>query len=232
MRLTGTRAPRRCATTRRTAPPDPTQPVQPSSTPSALSRATTFAETEARTTRFVEKTTRSSETGHDQSAPYVAGPTSVRPRFHAGPCAGCCRRPTWGTAAMNSTRHTFSYGETRVGDDSMPAASPIRGRLPVDEGFGRLLRPPRRGRRSRPRPRSADGRRQCLEPGRGNPTTLVPDEHLETVDEVTRAECVQVGRWGRPGRHHQARSNRSRFITLSHAATKSFTNFSFASSPA
>ncbi len=28
----------------------------------------------------------------------------------------------------------------------------------------------------------------------------------------------------------QARSNRSRFITLSHAATKSFTNFSFASS--
>ncbi|WP_436846895.1 S1 family peptidase [Streptomyces atratus] len=35
---------------------------------------------------------------------------------------------------------------------------------------------------------------------------------------------------GRPGRHDQTRSNRSRFITLSHAATKSFTNFSFASS--
>jgi hypothetical protein len=35
---------------------------------------------------------------------------------------------------------------------------------------------------------------------------------------------------GRPGRHDQARSNRSRFITLSQAATKSFTNFSFASS--
>ena len=35
---------------------------------------------------------------------------------------------------------------------------------------------------------------------------------------------------GRPGRPDQARSNRSRFMTLSHAATKSFTNFSFASS--
>jgi len=35
---------------------------------------------------------------------------------------------------------------------------------------------------------------------------------------------------GRPGRDDQARSNRSRFITLTHAATKSFTNFSFASS--
>jgi hypothetical protein len=34
----------------------------------------------------------------------------------------------------------------------------------------------------------------------------------------------------RPGRHDQTRSNRSRFITLFHAATKSFTNFSFASS--
>jgi hypothetical protein len=35
---------------------------------------------------------------------------------------------------------------------------------------------------------------------------------------------------GRPGRPDQARSNRSRFITLSHAATKSRANFSFASS--
>ena len=35
---------------------------------------------------------------------------------------------------------------------------------------------------------------------------------------------------GRPGRLDQVRSNRSRFITLSHAATKSVTNFSFASS--
>ncbi|RPK85753.1 hypothetical protein EES45_01240 [Streptomyces sp. ADI97-07] len=35
---------------------------------------------------------------------------------------------------------------------------------------------------------------------------------------------------GRPGRQDQTRSNRSRFITLSHAATKSFTNFSLASS--
>jgi hypothetical protein len=35
---------------------------------------------------------------------------------------------------------------------------------------------------------------------------------------------------GRPGRHDQTTSNRSRFITLSQAATKSFTNFSFASS--
>jgi hypothetical protein len=35
---------------------------------------------------------------------------------------------------------------------------------------------------------------------------------------------------GRPGRPDQARSNRSRFITLSQAAAKSFTNFSFASS--
>lgn len=166
----------------------------------------------------------------DHSAPYVAGPTPGRPRFHAGPCAGCCRRPTWGTAATDSTRHTFTYGETRVGDDSMPAASPIRG-----PAAGR--------RRLRPsftlRVEDADhgrvldlrmGRRQCLELGGGNPTTLGLDEHLETVDEVTRAERVQVGRWGRPGRHDQARSNRSRFITLSHAATKSFTNFSFASS--
>jgi len=37
---------------------------------------------------------------------------------------------------------------------------------------------------------------------------------------------------GRPGHRDQARSNRSRFMTLSHAATKSRTNFSFASSPA
>jgi beta-glucosidase len=44
------------------------------------------------------------------------------------------------------------------------------------------------------------------------------------------SHVVQVGRAGRPGRHDQTRSNRSRFITLSHAATKSFTNFSFASS--
>ncbi len=35
---------------------------------------------------------------------------------------------------------------------------------------------------------------------------------------------------GRPGRHDQTRSNRSRFMTLSHAATKAFTNFSLASS--
>ncbi|MFE9463207.1 hypothetical protein ACFYNW_05960 [Streptomyces virginiae] len=35
---------------------------------------------------------------------------------------------------------------------------------------------------------------------------------------------------GRPRLRHQARSNRSRFITLSHAATKSRANFSFASS--
>ena len=34
---------------------------------------------------------------------------------------------------------------------------------------------------------------------------------------------------GRPGHRDQARSNRSRFMTLSHAATKSRTNFSFAS---
>jgi hypothetical protein len=37
---------------------------------------------------------------------------------------------------------------------------------------------------------------------------------------------------GRPGHRDQARSNRSRFMTLSHAATKSRTNFSFASSHA
>src|SRR6266581_1241642 len=35
---------------------------------------------------------------------------------------------------------------------------------------------------------------------------------------------------GRPGRHDQTRSNRSRFITLSHATTESCTHFSFASS--
>ena len=35
---------------------------------------------------------------------------------------------------------------------------------------------------------------------------------------------------GQPGYHDQVRSNRSRFITLSHAAAKSFTNFSHASS--
>src|SRR5581483_9157787 len=35
---------------------------------------------------------------------------------------------------------------------------------------------------------------------------------------------------GRPGHRHQTRSNRSRFITLFQAATKSRTNFSFASS--
>jgi dihydrofolate reductase len=35
---------------------------------------------------------------------------------------------------------------------------------------------------------------------------------------------------GRPGHHDQTRSNRSRFITLFQAATKSLTNFSFASS--
>jgi hypothetical protein len=35
---------------------------------------------------------------------------------------------------------------------------------------------------------------------------------------------------GRPGHRDHARSNRSRFMTLSHAATKSRTNFSFASS--
>ena len=48
--------------------------------------------------------------------------------------------------------------------------------------------------------------------------------------EILRTEDVQQAGAGRPGRHDQARSNRSRFITLSHAATKSFTNFSFASS--
>ncbi len=37
---------------------------------------------------------------------------------------------------------------------------------------------------------------------------------------------------GRPGRLDQTRSNRSSSITLTHAATKSFTNFSFASSVA
>ena len=41
------------------------------------------------------------------------------------------------------------------------------------------------------------------------------------------AEDAQAGGGGRPG---QARSNRSRLITLPDAATKSFTNFSFASS--
>lgn len=48
--------------------------------------------------------------------------------------------------------------------------------------------------------------------------------------EILRTEDVQVGRAGRPGRHDQTRSNRSRFITLFHAATKSCTNFSRASS--
>jgi hypothetical protein len=44
------------------------------------------------------------------------------------------------------------------------------------------------------------------------------------------AGCRIVGSVIRPG--YQAKSNRSRFMTLTHAATKSFTNFSFASSVA
>ena len=48
--------------------------------------------------------------------------------------------------------------------------------------------------------------------------------------EVRGERASGPARAGRPGRNDQARSNRSRFITLSHAATKSFTNFSFASS--
>jgi hypothetical protein len=48
--------------------------------------------------------------------------------------------------------------------------------------------------------------------------------------EVLGERASGPARAGRPGRDDQARSNRSRFITLFHAATKSRTNFSFASS--
>src|SRR5215468_2426186 len=62
-----------------------------------------------------------------------------------------------------------------------------------------------------------------------------PDEYRTFQITTLRQQTEQFGRPGRPvpgrpGRHDQTRSNRSRFITLTHAATKSFTNFSFASS--
>ena len=50
--------------------------------------------------------------------------------------------------------------------------------------------------------------------------------------EIGVQDGVQVGPGGPTWTSDQARSNRSRFITLTHAATKSRTNFSFASSPA
>lgn len=81
---------------------------------------------------------------------------------------------------------------------------------------GHRERPLRPGARSRP-----DDQRG---PARRGPR---PRRAVGVVRDVGE---VRAGRWGRPGPHDQARSNRSRFITLSHAATKSFTNFSFASS--
>ena len=64
---------------------------------------------------------------------------------------------------------------------------------------------------------------------------LLDHDPLDVAPEAGDAEIRRTGtprpaRAGRPGHHDQTRSNRSRFITLSHAATKSFTNFSFASS--
>ena len=82
---------------------------------------------------------------------------------------------------------------------------------------------------TRPMPRSGDcaavpsgGR---LPRGHAHRLDRDPLDVALEADDVSRPAGA-----GRPGRHDQTRSNRSRFITLSHAATKSFTNFSFASS--
>ncbi|XVQ14239.1 endonuclease/exonuclease/phosphatase family protein [Spirillospora sp. CA-255316] len=58
---------------------------------------------------------------------------------------------------------------------------------------------------------------------------IVADEHHDGVREHVQAGPARAGLDVRRLRD-QARSYRSRFITLSHAATKSRTNFSFASS--
>src|SRR5688572_22640768 len=82
-------------------------------------------------------------------------------------------------------------------------------------------------------------------------TARPPDPHNDYDDTPTKSKCQHdddgsalYGRKapdrgcpgrpmsGRLGHRDQARSNRSRFMTLSHAVTKSRTNFSFASSHA
>ena len=84
---------------------------------------------------------------------------------------------------------------------------------------------------------SAAARRPRREPGRPPlPEFPAPPQHdppsgvtgRDRTDHTT--EDVPVGRRGLSLRRGQARSNRSRFMTLSHAATKSRTNFSCASS--
>src|SRR5436190_18192146 len=49
---------------------------------------------------------------------------------------------------------------------------------------------------------------------------------------MTDCGCAAEASEGKPFRRDQTRSKRSRFITLVHAATKSFTNFSFESAHA
>ncbi len=76
-------------------------------------------------------------------------------------------------------------------------------------------------------------RRECIDR-----MLIVGERHLATVlneyPGALQRSPTGPGRpmSGRPGHRDQARSNRSRFMTLSHAATKSRTNFSFASSHA
>ena len=119
-----------------------------------------------------------------------------------------------------------------------------RSATPAPETPSALRSPRRKGetkRRPAGRKRAASGSPRTHHPPRGeNPERTYPQwpgrNHRWPARRWrkaagTVARNVQAGPApGRPGRHVQERSNRSRFITLSHAATKSLTNFSFASS--
>jgi len=61
------------------------------------------------------------------------------------------------------------------------------------------------------------------EPGKARPSVLP----IQTTGSDVRVSSTALS--FRPAQATRARSNRSRFITLLHAATKSFTNFGFES---
>jgi hypothetical protein len=111
--------------------------------------------------------------------------------------------------SMTSTRRVVTVGVDTHSDVHHAAAIDEVGRPLADAGF----------------PTTPDGYRRLLAWAAGHGWR--PD----------RGEGAPTGSRGRPivgppPHRDQARSNRSRFMTLFHAATKSRTNFSFASSAA
>lgn len=121
---------------------------------------------------------------------------------------GGAQQPSFGnTVAVHTTYRDVQGGGTDPVGTEVFATAPIA--LRAGKQLASVPLPSTHGRRCDPRLRGGHGLSHPSGTGR-------------------RGKAIPLPR--RPARGDQTRSNRSRFMTLSHAATKSFTNFSLASS--